>query len=55
MKAYIFCKGTLEVDVEWRTIDQSGLVRIKDTSGVIYETHLSNVIFVGAEDGKGNE
>ena len=48
MKAYI--KGTghaLEVNVKWRTIDQSGLVRIKDDCGVLYETHLCNVIFVG--------
>lgn len=48
MKAYI--KGqenTLEVNVKWRTIDSSGLVRIKDECGVMYETHLCNVIFVG--------
>lgn len=49
MKAFI--KGHTgnfaEVDVKWRSIDASGLVRIEDTSGVMYETHLSNVIFVG--------
>lgn len=50
MKAYIFGRSVLEVDVKWRTIDQSGLVRIKDTDGVIYETHLSNVIFVGVDE-----
>lgn len=50
MKAYIMGKdNTLELNVKWRTIDSSGLVRIKDDCGVIYETHLSNVIFVGAE------
>ena len=51
MKAYIKGTGnTLEVDVKWRTIDASGLVRIKDDCGVMYETHLSNVIFVGVEE-----
>jgi len=48
MKAYIKGQGnTLEVNVKWRTIDSSGLVRIKDECGVMYETHLCNVIFVG--------
>lgn len=47
MKAYITGKGVLEVEVKWRSIDESGLVRIKDDCGVLYETHLSNVIFVG--------
>ena len=51
MKAYIKGTGnTLEIDVKWRTIDSSGLVRIKDDCGVIYETHLVNVIFVGVEE-----
>ena len=50
MKAFIKGIGsTLEVDVKWRTIDESGLVRIKDDCDVIYETHLCNVIFVGVE------
>lgn len=50
MKAYIKGSGnTLEVEVKSRSIDSSGLVRIKDDCGVIYETHLCNVIFVGAE------
>ena len=47
MKAYIMGKSVLEVEVKWRTIDASGLVRIKDDCGLLYETHLSNVIFVG--------
>ena len=50
MIAYIIGNGTLEVNVKWRTIDESGLVRIKDDCGVLYETHLSNVIFVGVEE-----
>lgn len=50
MKAYIIGKGVLEVDVRWRTIDSSGLVTIVDTSGVRYETHISNVIIVGEEE-----
>ena len=51
MKAYIKGTGnTLELEVKWRTIDESGLVRIKDDCGVIYETHLCNVIFVGVEE-----
>ena len=48
MKAFIFIKGTLEVQVKWREIHESGLVRIKDDCGVLYETHLSRVIFVEA-------
>ena len=48
MKAYIKgCGNALEVEVKWRTIDESGLVRIKDDCGLLYVTHLSNVIFVG--------
>ena len=47
MKAYIMGKNVLEVNVKWRSIDASGFVRIKDDCGVWYETHLSNVIFVG--------
>ena len=51
MKAYIKGTGnTLELEVKWRTIDESGFVRIKDDCGVIYETHLCNVIFVGGEE-----
>lgn len=50
MKAYIKgTENTLEVDVKWRSIDESGLVTIKDTCGVIYETHICNVIFVGVQ------
>ena len=53
MKAYIKgCGNALEVEVKWRSIDESGLVRIKDDCGVWYETHLCNVIFVGVEDGR---
>ena len=52
MKAYIMGKSVLEVEVKWRTIDESGLVRIKDDCGLVYETHLCNVIFVG--DGNEN-
>ena len=50
MKAYIMGKGVLEVEVKSRTIDASGLVTIKDEFGVIYEMHISNVIFVRAKD-----
>lgn len=50
MKAYIMGKSVLEVEVKHRTIDASGLVRIKDDCGVWYETHLSNVIFVGVDE-----
>ena len=50
MKAYIKGTGnTLEVEVKWRTIDGSGLVSIRDVNGVLYETHLCNVIFVGVD------
>lgn len=55
MKAYIKgCGNALEVEVKWRSIDPSGLVTIKDDCGVVYETHLCNVIFVGVE-GHGEE
>ena len=48
MKAYIKGNGnTLEVNVKWRSINECGLVRIKDDCGLLYETHLCNVIFVG--------
>lgn len=51
MKAYIKgCENALEVEVNWRSIDSSGLVTIKDDCGVVYETHIINVIFVGVED-----
>ena len=48
MKAYIrVAKGSnLEVEVSTRLIDKNGYVRIEDDCGVIYETHLCNVIFV---------
>ena len=48
MKAYIrAAHGTnLEVEVKTRVIDGNGYVRIEDDCGVIYETHLCNVIFV---------
>lgn len=51
MKAYIR-KGSyfLEIDVKERTIDASCYVRIEDIYGVIYETHLLNVVFI---DGRG--
>lgn len=51
MKAYIRKDGRfLEIDVKERTIDASCYVRIEDIYGVIYETHLLNVVFV---DGRG--
>ena len=51
MKAYIRgSRDMIEVIVKQRTIDESGLVRIEDDCGVIYETHLVNVIFVGVEE-----
>ena len=46
MIAYIKGANVLEVKVVKRTIDESGLVRIIDECGVLYETHLCNVIFV---------
>jgi len=50
MKAFIICaRSTTEVEVKWRSVDSSGYTIIVDTSGVKYETHLSNVIFVGVE------
>jgi len=51
MKAFIKgCTGNFaEVEVKWRSVDSSGYTIIVDTSGVKYETHLSNVIFVGVE------
>ena len=54
MKAYIKgCGRALEVEVKWRSIDASGLVTIKDDCGVVYETHLCNVIFVSEEESHG--
>ena len=50
MKAYIMGKNVLEVDVKWRHIDESGLVTIKDDCGVMYETHICNVIFVEVKE-----
>ena len=53
MKAYILGGNTnLEVEVKRRSISECGLVRILDEYGVWYETHLSNVIFVGVEYGE---
>ncbi len=50
MKAFIKgMESILEVDVKWRSVDSSGFATIVDRSGVKYETHLSNVIFVGVE------
>ncbi len=51
MKAYIKgCGNALEVEVKHRSINECGLVRILDDCGVVYETHLCNVIFVGGEE-----
>lgn len=51
MKAYILGgNANLEVEVKRRSISECGLVRIVDDCGVVYETHLSNVIFVGGEE-----
>ena len=53
MKAYIRKDGFfIEVEVKERTIDQSCYVRIEDIYGVIYETHLLNVVFI---DGRGKK
>lgn len=46
MIAYIKGANVLEVKVLKRTIDKRGLVRILDECGVLYETHICNVIFV---------
>lgn len=46
MKAYIMGKSVLEVEVKKREILPNGMAVIWDTFGVIYETHISNVIFV---------
>ena len=50
MKAYIkWARGqAVELEVRTRTIDASGYVKIVDIYGVVYETHLSNVIFMEA-------
>lgn len=47
MKAYIR-RGSyyIEIDVKEKMIDASCYVRIEDIYGVIYETHLQNVLFV---------
>ena len=44
----------LQVSVKEKTIDGSGYVRIVSIDGTIYETHLSNVVFVdeGGKHGK---
>ena len=41
-----------EVPVKDRMIDGAGYVRIVSEDGTIYETHLSNVIFIGGNHGK---
>ena len=50
MKAYIKWARSqaVEVEVKSRTIDASGYVRIEDIYGIVYETHLLNVIFMEA-------
>ena len=50
MKAYIkWARGqAVELDVKSRTIDVSGYVKIVDIYGIVYETHLCNVIFMEA-------
>lgn len=52
MKAYIKCPihAAVEVEVKSRTIDASGYVRIEDIYGIVYETHLINVIFMEAKE-----
>lgn len=52
MKAYIKWARSqaVEVEVKQRTIDASGYVRIEDIYGIIYETHLINVIFMEAKE-----
>lgn len=35
-----------QVSVKEKTVDGSGYVRIVADDGVIYETHLTNVVFV---------
>ena len=41
----------LQLDVKERLIDGAGYVRIVDVNGNVYETHLSNVVFI-SERGK---
>ena len=41
-----------EIAVKDRMIDGTGYVRIVAEDGTIYETHLSNVIFIGGNHGK---
>ena len=50
MKAYIKCAGNkaVEVEVKTRTIDASGYVKVVDEYGIVYETHLCNVVFMEA-------
>ena len=52
MKAYIKWARSqaVEVEVKQRTIDASGYVRIEDVYGIVYETHLCNVIFMEANE-----
>ena len=48
MKAYIKgCGKALEVNVKRRNLCESGVVFIWDDCGLVYETHICNVIFVG--------
>jgi hypothetical protein len=44
-----------QVTVKDRLIDGTGYVRIVADNGTIYETHLTNVVFVdeGGKNGKG--
>lgn len=49
MKAYIRLNNqgqAVEINVKSRSIDGIGLVRIVDEYGIVYETHLCNVIFM---------
>lgn len=36
----------MKLNVKERMVDGSGYVRIEDEFGVVYETHLSNVLFI---------
>ena len=36
----------IKLNVKERMIDGSGYVRIVDEFGVVYETHLTNVLFI---------
>lgn len=53
MIAIIKMRTYVKVTVRDRLIDSTGYVRIVADDGEIYETHLSNVVFIdrGANDG----